>query len=310
VARVGTRGSRLARAQTAWVVERLRALAPDRDWETVVVTTTGDTSAAAPRGTGVFVKELQQALLEGTIDLAVHSLKDLPTDPVPGLTIAAIPQRADPREALVGARLGGLGAGARVGTGSPRRSAQLRRLRPDLEVAPIRGNVPTRIDKVHRGELDAVMLAAAGLGRLGIAADWLFDPEVVLPAPGQGALGIEAREGSFDTGLLAALDDPATRAAVVGERAVLRELGGGCMLPVATYGRLRGGLPGGLPGGLAGGTLVVEGSVTSPDGARQAWARAEGDPAYPADLGARVAKELVVLGALEILDETGRAGTA
>jgi len=297
VARVGTRGSSLARAQTEWVVERLRALAPDRDWEPVVVTTTGDAGAAVSLGTGVFVKELQQALLEGTVDLAVHSLKDLPTDPVPGLTIAAIPQRADPREALVGAPLGGLPAGARVGTGSPRRSAQLRRLRPDLEVAPIRGHVPTRVGKVHAGELDAVMLAAAGLGRLGIAADWLFDPEVVLPAPGQGALAIETREGAFDTGLLAALDDPDTRAAVVAERAVLRELGGGCMLPVATYGRLRAG------------TLLVEGSVTSPDGAKQAWARAEGDPAYPADLGARVAKELVVLGALEILGDTGRAGT-
>ena len=296
VTRVGTRGSSLARAQSAWVIERLRALAPDRDWEPVVVTTTGDTSAAAPRGSGVFVKELQMALLDETIDVAVHSLKDLPTDPVPGLTIAAIPERADPREALVGAQLGGLGAGARVGTGSPRRSAQLRRLRPDLEVTPIRGNVPTRIDKVHAGELDAVMLAAAGLGRLGIAADWLFDPEVVLPAPGQGALGIEAREGDVDAGLLAALDDPATRAAVLAERAVLAELGGGCMLPVAAYGRLRSG------------TLLVEGSVTSPDGARQAWARAEGDPASPADLGARVAKELVVLGALEILDETGHAG--
>src|SRR5438105_6391338 len=150
VARVGTRGSSLARAQTAWVVERLRALAPDRDWEPVVVTTTGDAGAAVSLGTGVFVKELQQALLEGTVDLAVHSLKDLPTDPVPGLTIAAIPQRADPREALVGAPLGGLPAGGRGGTGSPRRSAQLRRLRPDLEVVPIRGNVPTRIDRVHR----------------------------------------------------------------------------------------------------------------------------------------------------------------
>jgi hydroxymethylbilane synthase len=295
---VGTRGSRLARAQTGWVLERLRHLAPDRGWEPVVVTTTGDVSAAMPRGTGVFVKELQQALLDGAIDLAVHSLKDLPTDPVPGLTVAAIPQRADPREALVGARLGDLAAGARVGTGSPRRSAQLRRLRPDLDVVPIRGNVPTRIEKVHAGEVDAVMVAAAGLGRLGIAADWLFDPEVVLPAPGQGALAVEAREGSPDAELLAALDDPATRAAVLAERAVLRELGGGCMLPVATYGRLRAG------------TLLVEGSVISPDGARQAWARAEGDPAFPADLGARVAKDLVTLGALDILDEAVGDGAA
>jgi hydroxymethylbilane synthase len=296
IARVGTRGSRLARAQTAWVVERLRAVAPDRSWEPVVITTSGDAGAPATSGTGVFVKELQQALLDGAIDVAVHSLKDLPTDPVPGLEVVAIPPRADPREALVGTTLSGLAPRARVGTGSPRRSAQLRRIRPDLDIVAIRGNVPTRIGKVRAGEFDAVMLAAAGLGRLGIAPDWLFDLDTALPAAGQGALAVEARAG--DGSALAALDDPATRAAVLAERAVLRELGGRCLLPLGTYGRLRDG------------TLVVEGSVISPDGARQAWARAEGDPAYPTDLGARVAKELTALGALDILAETDHARTA
>ena len=298
--RVGTRGSQLARAQTAQVLERLGAAHGEAPlFTTVVISTTGDQATAAPLGTGVFVKEIQQALLDGRIDLAVHSLKDLPTEQTPGLTVAAIPRRADPRDALVGSTLGRLGAGATVGTGSPRRSAQLRRLRPDLDVVAIRGNLPTRIERARRGELDAVMLAAAGLERLGINADDLLDTDAVLPAPGQGALAIEVRGDDAGTrALVEALEDPGTRAAVVAERAVLRALGGGCMLPVAAYGRVRDGV------------LAVEASVTAPDGTAQALARAEGDPARPGDLGARVAGQLVEFGALDLLEGSWPAGSA
>ncbi|MEA2592775.1 MAG: hydroxymethylbilane synthase [Actinomycetota bacterium] len=297
MAHVGTRGSRLARAQTAWVIERLRDAVPDRRWLEVLISTAGDQSASLALGTGVFVKEIEQALLEGAIDVAVHSLKDLPTEPTPGLTIAAVPERADPRDSLVGGRLDDLPDGARVGTGSPRRGAQLRRLRPGLDVVPIRGNVPTRVDKVRTGQVEAVMVAAAGLGRLGIPADDFFDPEVILPAPGQGALAIQSREDDELASLVAALDHPPTRSATTAERAVLASLGGGCMLPIATYARHEGGV------------LVVEAAVTSDDGTRQVRARASGDPAAAEELGASVAERLADLGAMELLQEsTGARG--
>lgn len=297
MAHVGTRGSRLARAQTAWVIERLRDAVPDRRWLEVLISTAGDQSASLALGTGVFVKEIEQALLEGAIDVAVHSLKDLPTDPTPGLTIAAVPERADPRDSLVGGRLDDLPDGARVGTGSPRRGAQLRRLRPGLDVVPIRGNVPTRVDKVRTGQVEAVMVAAAGLGRLGIPADDFFDPEVILPAPGQGALAIQSREDDELASLVAALDHPPTRSATTAERAVLASLGGGCMLPIATYARHEGGV------------LVVEAAVTSDDGTRQVRARASGEPSEAASLGAAVATRLADLGAMELLQEsTGARG--
>jgi hydroxymethylbilane synthase len=297
MAHVGTRGSRLARAQTAWVIERLRDAVPDRRWLEVLISTAGDQSASLALGTGVFVKEIEQALLEGAIDVAVHSLKDLPTEPTPGLTIAAVPERADPRDSLVGGRLDDLPDGARVGTGSPRRGAQLRRLRPGLDVVPIRGNVPTRVDKVRTGQVEAVMVAAAGLGRLGIPADDFFDPEVILPAPGQGALAIQSREDDELASLVAALDHPPTRSATTAERAVLASLGGGCMLPIATYARHEGGV------------LVVEAAVTSDDGTRQVRARASGDPAAAEELGASVAERLRDLGAMELLQEsTGARG--
>ncbi|MCW3041930.1 MAG: porphobilinogen deaminase [Actinobacteria bacterium] len=295
MAHVGTRGSRLARAQTAWVIERLRDAVPDRRWLEVLISTAGDQSASLALGTGVFVKEIEQALLEGAIDVAVHSLKDLPTDPTPGLTIAAVPERADPRDSLVGGRLDDLPDGARVGTGSPRRRAQLRRLRPGLDVVPIRGNVPTRVDKVRTGQVEAVMVAAAGLGRLGIPADDFFDPEVILPAPGQGALAIQSREDDELASLVTALDHPPTRSATTAERAVLASLGGGCMLPIATYARHEGGV------------LVVEAAVTSDDGTRQVRARASGDPAAAEELGASVAERLRDLGAMELLQESAEA---
>jgi hydroxymethylbilane synthase len=288
--RIGTRGSRLARAQTGWVRDHLAAAAPGSTLEEVIISTSGDQSPAGPLGTGVFVKELQAALLDGRIDLAVHSLKDLPTEATPGLVVAAIPERADARDALVGGQLRGLSPGAAVGTGSPRRSAQLRRLRPDLDVVPIRGNIPTRIDRARSGELAAVMLAAAGLARLGLAADDLLDPDEVLPAPGQGALALEVRDADpAAAGLAAVLDHRPTRSAVLAERAVLRELGGGCLLPVAAYGQ------------LAGGVLSLTASVTAPDGSAQARAGAGGDPGRPLELGAEVARQLIEAGALDLL---------
>lgn len=287
---VGTRGSRLALAQTGIVVDLLRRADPGLTCETLVIATAGDRSAAAPRGEGAFVKEIQAALLAGRIDLAVHSLKDLPTDPVEGLSLAAVPLRGDPRDALVGGRLAELPDGARVGTGSPRRAAQLRWLRPGLEVVPVRGNVPTRVGKVG-SEVDAVLLAAAGLSRLGIVPDDVLDPEVMLPAPGQGALAVEVRSSDAALAdLVRTIDDAGTRAAVTAERAVLRTLGGGCMLPVAAWARVEDGV------------LAVEASATAPDGSAQLRAREDGDPADPLDPAARVAGRLLHAGARALLE--------
>jgi hydroxymethylbilane synthase len=288
--RAGTRGSRLALAQTEWVLERLRRLLPDATFEPVVIRTTGDRSAAAPRGTGVFVKEVQEALLAGEVDLAVHSLKDLPTDRVEGITIAAVPERADPRDAIVGGRLADLPAGARVGTGSPRRVAQLRRARPDLELIPLRGNVPTRVQRVRDAEIDAAVLAAAGLERLGLAADEILDHDVLLPAPGQGALAVEVR--ASDTALaalVAALDHAATRTAVTAERAVLRALGGGCLLPLATLATVEG------P------SLTIHAAATSSDGTRQVRSFSRGATEESLIVAERVATELDSMGARELL---------
>lgn len=288
--RVGTRGSRLALTQTRWLVDRLERAVPGSEWELARITTQGDRTTTALRGDGAFVKEIQRALAEGRIDLAVHSLKDLPTDPVEGLTLAAIPERADPRDALVGTPMGALAPGARVGTGSPRRSAQARRLRPDVEVVFLRGNVPTRVAKVTEGELDAVVLAAAGLARLGIQPDQVFEPGEMLPAPGQGALAVEVRADHYDLiRAVSLVDDPSTRAAALAERAVLRALGGGCMLPVATLGTVEGSW------------LVVRASVTSSDGTEQVVASGRGDPAHPLEVGAGVGRRLIELGALGLL---------
>lgn len=276
--------------QTEWVLDRLRQLAPEMNFAPQVITTTGDKSATARRGDGVFVKEIQRALLEGEIQLAVHSLKDLPTLPVAGVSIAAIPERFDPRDALVGSTLAALSPGSKIGTGSPRRAAQLRRLRPDLEVQSIRGNVPTRVEKARSGVVDAVILAAAGLGRLGIEADEIFDAEVILPAPGQGALAVEVRSDDHELfRVVSALDDPTTRASVVAERMVLRELGGGCMLPVAAYGRVEDG------------ALIIDATVVSSSGGREARARGVGDPLRPEEVAQEVAERLVEHGALELL---------
>ena len=238
--RIGTRPSALAVAQTTQVADRLRAAG--HPCELVHVSTPGDRSSApvAELGVGVFVSALRDALAAGEVDLAVHSYKDLPTAPDPRLVLAAVPQREDPRDALVardGMVLGELPSGSRVGTGSARRKAQLDALGLGLEVVPIRGNVDTRVRKVAAGELDAVVVAAAGLrrlGRIGEATE-LLDPVQMLPAPAQGALAIECRaeDPALADVLAAVLDDEPTRAAVTAERAVLAALEAGCSAPIA-----------------------------------------------------------------------------
>jgi hydroxymethylbilane synthase len=237
--RVGTRPSALAVAQSGTIAELIRAAG--RPAELVNVSTPGDRSLApiAELGVGVFVSALREALVAGEVDVAVHSYKDLPTAPDPRLTLAAVPVREDPRDALVardGKVLGELGAGSRIGTGSPRRSAQLAALGLGFEIVPIRGNVDTRIGKVRSGELDAVVVAAAGLRRLGRVdeASELLDPLQMLPAPAQGALAIECRAGDEELArfLAASLDDAATRAAVIAERSVLATLEAGCSAPI------------------------------------------------------------------------------
>jgi len=252
VFRIGTRGSGLALAQAELALAALRRAWPGLRYELVVIRTTGDRRRGMPLsrlgGRGAFVAELEAALLRGEVDMAVHSLKDLPVRLAPGLALAAIPLRHDPRDALVSRHEGGLAglpSGALVGTGSPRREAQLRLLRPDLQVSPVRGNVDTRVRRVREGALDAVVVAAAALARLGLTPDYVFPPEEMLPAAGQGAIAIEVRADDDEALALArAVDDRQARACVTAERAFEARLGVGChgaaaALATLEYGRLR-----------------------------------------------------------------------
>jgi len=243
--RLGTRGSQLALAQARLVADRLEAAASGLAVELVTIATAGDRDQATPLAAGErpgwFTTAIQEALQRGEVDIAVHSLKDLPTRRPQGLVIAAVPLREDPRDVLVsrtGAPLRSLPPGAVVGTGSPRREAQLRELRPNLEVRPIRGNVETRIRKVREGEYDAAVVALAGLRRLGLEAEAaeIFGFEELLPAPGQGALAVECRaDDARARGLLSRIDDPAVRLAVTAERSFLAAIEGGCSFPAAAY---------------------------------------------------------------------------
>ena len=297
--RIGTRPSALAVAQSGLVAERIRAAG--RAAELVEIATPGDRSTApvAQLGVGVFVSALRDALAAGAVDVAVHSYKDLPTAPDPRLVLAAVPPREDPRDALVardGLVLGALPPGARVGTGSPRRTAQLRALGLGLEVVPIRGNVDTRIGKVHSGELDAVVVAAAGLRRLGRVdeATELLDPLQMLPAPAQGALAVECRVDGLDLvrELAAALDDEVTRAAVTAERALLAALEAGCSAPVGALADVVSDLD---DNGRVVDRLSLRGVLGTPDGG---LLRATGiaDIDESEKLGAALAAELLDLG--------------
>jgi len=241
--RIGTRGSALARIQTDLVVAALREALPEQPVEVVPITTRGDIDQSTPlqEGSGWFTTALQEALRDGRIDLAVHSYKDLPTARPAGLVIAAVPLREDARDALVsrnGEPLRALPPGAPVGTGSPRRAVQLAAIRPDLQIVPIRGNVDTRIAKVRSGEVDAAVLALAGLRRLGREheAAEIFGLEEMLPAPAQGALAVECRADDAEAlGAAQAIDDPVLRVTVGAERAFLARLEAGCSFPAAAY---------------------------------------------------------------------------
>ncbi|NLE76655.1 MAG: hydroxymethylbilane synthase [Chloroflexi bacterium] len=242
---VGTRGSKLALWQTRWVVQQLRVRWPSLTVEEQVIVTRGDEVRDRPLhqvgGQGVFVKQIEEALLAGEIDLAVHSLKDLPTESPPGLVIAAVPPREDPRDALVsrdGGALSDLSVGAVVGTSSRRRAAQLRHLRSDLCIRDLRGNLDTRLARLAAGQYDAVVMAAAGLARLGAAAGQqrCFSVDEMVPAPGQGALAVQTRTDAAELrSRLVGLDDAVARLAVETERAFLHTVGGGCALPVGAH---------------------------------------------------------------------------
>ncbi len=290
--RIGTRGSKLALTQTGLVADRLRAAHPGLAIDVVTIATAGDRDQSTPltsgEGAGWFTTAIQQALSAGEIDVAIHSYKDLPTKRPEGLVIAAVPLREDPRDALVSRHPGGLHGlppGAVVGTSSPRREAQVREVRPDLEVRAIRGNVETRVAKVDAGEFDAAVLALAGLRRLGIEgrASHVFGFEEMLPAPAQGALAVECRAADPATRkLLEAIDDPAIRAAVTAERMFLATIDGGCSFPAAAH------------AGQFGTTLKLN-ALIAVDG-RIIRSKMAGPVDTAAGLGRALAEELMELG--------------
>jgi hydroxymethylbilane synthase len=309
--RLGTRGSDLALAQADLVASLLRASSPGLAVERVLVKTLGDRvldQALSRIGDkGLFTKELEAELLAGRIDLAVHSLKDVPTRLPGGLVLAAVLEREDPADVLVsgtGKRLEELPAGARVGTSSLRRRAQVLALRPDLAVVDLRGNVPTRVDKAMRGEYDAIVLARAGVRRLGLEGrvTEVFGPDRLLPAVSQGAIAVEARAADGATlGRLRALEHRATRLAVTAERALLARLEGGCQVPIGAWARLEGE------------SLVLDALVADLDGSSVVRAREEGKASTEAEataLGTRAAERLLERGADAVLRRVAEAGGA
>ena len=307
--RIGTRRSLLAMTQSGHVADLIRDRL-GREVELVEITTDGDRSQAAgtpladtpASGTGVFVSALRDALLAGEVDVAVHSLKDLPTYPQAGIALAAVPEREDPRDVVVardGLTLGELPVGSKVGTGSPRRAAQLAALGLGLDVVGVRGNVDTRIGKVRSGEYDAVVLARAGLARIGRLDEVteVLDPLQMLPAPGQGALAVECRtDDDLAAQLREVMDDPRTRAAVEAERAVLATLEGGCSAPIGALAD--------VVEGEDGEELWVRAIALSPDGGLSVRMSATGDPADAAGVGDRLAKEMLADGAADLTQPT------
>ncbi|MGP8157971.1 MAG: hydroxymethylbilane synthase [Candidatus Acidiferrales bacterium] len=310
--RIGTRSSALALWQANHVrqeLARLRGIAI----EIVPIRTTGDhrqsasiaqasQAIGAEGGKGIFIKEIEDALLSGTVDLAVHSMKDVPTETPRGLAFPAITKREDPRDCLISRRsltLDKLPQGARVGTSSLRRQAQLRRYRPDLQVLDVRGNVDTRLKKAAAGEFDAIVLAVAGIARLGEShrITEIFSSEVMLPAVGQGALGIETRADDGDTSrLVSSLDDAEARACVTAERALLRELEGGCQVPLGAWARK-----------VSDAEIILEACVLSPDGAQFVRGDERGAAGDAEAVGERLARTLIEAGADKILRLAGRS---
>jgi hydroxymethylbilane synthase len=302
VLRIGTRASILARTQSGHVADAL-SVAVDQEVRLVEVTTEGDVSRAplaSMGGAGVFVGALRDALLRGEVDIAVHSLKDLPTGAADGIALAAVPVREDPRDVVVardGLTLGELPVGSRVGTGSPRRASQLHALGLGLEIVPVRGNVDTRIGKVRSGDLDAVVLARAGLARIGRLDEVteVLDPLQMLPAPGQGALAVECRaaDGDLVELLRSVLEDRAARCSVTAERQVLADLEAGCSAPVGALAE--------LVEGEDGEELWIRAVALSPDGALSVRRSASGPPDAAADIGRRLAAEMAEDGAGTLL---------
>ncbi|MFC2003280.1 hydroxymethylbilane synthase [Chloroflexota bacterium] len=289
---IGSRGSRLAEIQARSVLSTLASIYPDIKFSLTRISTRGDRQKSVPlhriSGYGVFVKEIQKALLENRIDLAVHSLKDLPVETPPGLSLAAVTERLDPRDALVtqGIKLDKLSPGSTIGTGSPRRTAQLLAYRNDLDVKEIRGNITTRLRKVSDGEVDGVIVAAAAMIRLGLEdriTEYL-PLEYFLPQTGQGALGIEIRAGDWEmTGLVQPLNHEPTWRSVVAERAFLQALGGGCSTAAASQGR------------VSGDTLRLQGMVVSQSGIL--YASEEGSALAPEEIAKRLSQRLLEMGA-------------
>ncbi|MEO7060338.1 MAG: hydroxymethylbilane synthase [Lapillicoccus sp.] len=297
--RLGTRRSLLATTQSTWVADRLRAAGHEVDL--VEITTQGDASDAhltVIGGTGVFAAAIRRALIQDEVDLAVHSLKDLPVLPEPGLVVAAVPQREDVRDVLVargGLTLGELPEGSVVGTGSPRRASQLRALGLGLDVRPVRGNVDTRLRLVSSGSVDAVVLARAGLARLGRLAEVteVLDPIQMLPAPGQGALAVECRDDRPDlVAVLAGLDDPDSRATTTAERALLAALEAGCTAPVGALAE--------VVEGADGVEMSLRAYVGSEDGSAELRRSLVGPLDDPAHLGRRLAQLLLEDGAAQL----------
>lgn len=296
---IGSRGSALALAQTNWVREKIIARFPGSEVQVQVIRTSADrdttSSIRSGAAVGVFVKEIEQALLNKQIDLAVHSMKDLPTRIPDGLRIAAIPEREEVQDALITGGAGGLfqlPAGARIGTGSIRRQAQILALRPDLKILDIRGNIETRLRKLQEQAYDAIVLACAGLNRLGFRdrISARFSIGEMLPAPGQGALAVEMRvdDERFES-VAAALNHPPTFRAVTAERAFLQRMGGGCNVPVAVYARITEGL------------LEIDGLVASPDGSRVLRSVLRGDCDTAVETAMHLADELLARGGRDIL---------
>jgi hydroxymethylbilane synthase len=298
---VGSRGSALALVQTQLTIEKLRALFPKNEFAVMRIQTEGDRrpedALAQIGGKGVFTREIEQALLADRIDLAVHSLKDLPTELPEGLIIGAVLERADPRDVLVSRgnlQLAELPQAALLGTDSPRRKVQLLAYRRDFRVLSLRGNVDTRLRKLDEGQYDAIVLAAAGLTRLGLqnrVTEYL-SLDVMLPAPGQGVLAIEVREGDDRIReLIRPLDHAPTRAAITAERAFLQHLGGGCRVPIAAYAQ------------LAHSQLHIKGLIASEDDTQFFRDKLSGDPALPEEIGRKLAARLMTQGAHKLLEK-------
>jgi hydroxymethylbilane synthase len=302
--RIGTRGSPLAMWQAQWVAQRLAAI--DVECELVIITTRGDSKTGGTIESlgepGVFTKELQRSLLEGRIDLTVHSLKDLPTDEVPGLILAAVPLRDSPHDVLVsrsGDELGKLPPGARIGTGSLRRRCQLLHQRADLQMTDIRGNVDTRLKKLREGQYDAIVLAEAGLNRLGLSHEitQLLPPSVMLPAVGQGALAVETQtDDRMTRETVAKIDDRAVHQSVLAERSMLSALQGGCLAPIAAWGRIE-----------SDNRLHLSANVLSLDGSRCLATELLGNTADAEIIGQQVAERLLAAGAADLIAQARTA---